>query len=198
MKFLIYGAGVIGSIFAAKLSLSGQDVTVLARGKRLDEFRSKGVVLNNPKTGKKETANVKTIDKLLPDDKYDYIIVAMQRTQVGSILESFAGNYTENTVFAVNTTSGYDEWKNVIGAERLQIDFPSAGGELSDGIVSCFLGKGMMRSFQTTTFGEAAGKRDRESVRYHQSIQPRRHPLGLVPGYGCLAENPFCHGDEHC
>ena len=39
MKILIYGAGVIGSIFAAKLALSGQDVTVLARGKRLEELK---------------------------------------------------------------------------------------------------------------------------------------------------------------
>ncbi len=38
MKILIYGAGVIGSLFAAKLFFSGQDVTVLARGKRFEEI----------------------------------------------------------------------------------------------------------------------------------------------------------------
>lgn len=42
MNVLIYGAGVIGSIFAAKLCLSGQNVTVLARGKRLEEIRDTG------------------------------------------------------------------------------------------------------------------------------------------------------------
>ena len=37
MKICIYGAGVIGSIFTGKLSLAGNDVTVLARGKRFEE-----------------------------------------------------------------------------------------------------------------------------------------------------------------
>jgi len=53
MKILIYGAGVIGSIFAVKLSLSGENVTVLARGKRLEEIRDTGIVLRSPKTGKR-------------------------------------------------------------------------------------------------------------------------------------------------
>jgi len=42
-NILIYGAGVIGSIFAAKLSLSENDVTVLARGNRLTELQANGV-----------------------------------------------------------------------------------------------------------------------------------------------------------
>lgn len=39
MKLLIYGAGVIGSIFGARLALAGHDVTMLARGKRLAEIK---------------------------------------------------------------------------------------------------------------------------------------------------------------
>lgn len=35
MRILVYGAGVIGSIFAEKLAVAGNDVTILARGKRL-------------------------------------------------------------------------------------------------------------------------------------------------------------------
>ncbi len=34
MKILVYGAGVIDSIFAGKLALAGNEITVLARGKR--------------------------------------------------------------------------------------------------------------------------------------------------------------------
>jgi len=82
LKILIYGAGVIGSIFATKLALSRQDVTMLARGKRIEELNEKGSVICNPKTGKEEIARVKVIDKLLPDMEYDYIFVVMQKTQV--------------------------------------------------------------------------------------------------------------------
>lgn len=42
MRFLIIGAGNIGSLYAAKLAQSAQEVTVLARGARLEEIRQRG------------------------------------------------------------------------------------------------------------------------------------------------------------
>ena len=65
MKILIYGAGVIGSIFAGKLALAGNDVTVLARGKRFEELVNEGIILVNPKTKKVEQIPVKVTDTLL-------------------------------------------------------------------------------------------------------------------------------------
>lgn len=159
MKILIYGAGVIGSIFAAKLYLAGQDVTVLARGKRLEEIRNTGIVLYNLKTRKKEVARVRAVTTIPPEEKYDYIFVVMQRTQVDSVIESIAANSTENIVFVVNTAAGYEEWKRAVGANRLIIGFPSAGGERNNGLVSYFVGRGLLRVFQTTTFGDANGEK---------------------------------------
>jgi 2-dehydropantoate 2-reductase len=163
MKALIYGAGVIGSIFAAKLSLSGQDVTVLARGKRLEEIRDNGIVLLNPKTGIKEVAKAKVIDTLSPEDRFDYIFVVMQRTQVDSVLESLKRNCSPNIVFVVNTAAGYEQWKRAVGTERLLIGFPCAGGERKNGVVSFFIGRGLMRSFQTTTFGEISAEKTKRA-----------------------------------
>ncbi len=40
MKILVYGAGNIGSLYAALLKESGQDVSILARGKRLADLHS--------------------------------------------------------------------------------------------------------------------------------------------------------------
>jgi len=159
MKILIYGAGVIGSIFATKLSFSGQDVTVLARNKRLEEIKTNGIILRNPITLNTETSRVKVIDSLPEDAIFDFILVVMQRTQVGEILERLAQNKSKNIVFVVNTASGYSEWQKAIGEDRLMIGFPSAGGERNGGIVDYFVGKGMMRIFQTTTFGELNGKK---------------------------------------
>jgi len=83
----------------------------------------------------------------------------MQRTQVDSVLESLARNCTENIVFVINTAAGYEQWKRAVGADRLLIGFPSAGGERRDGVVNYFVGRGLMRIFQTTTFGEINGQR---------------------------------------
>lgn len=164
MKILIYGAGVIGSIFAVRLYLSGQDVTVLARGKRLEKIKESGVTVCNLKTNKIEIAKVKVVDTLSPQMKYDFIFVVMQGTQIDSVLDSLSQNCTKNIVFVVNTAAGYDKWENVIGAERLLFGFPSAGGERADGLVNYFVGKGMMRAFQTTTFGEANRKKTQRTT----------------------------------
>ncbi|HEY3366174.1 MAG TPA: 2-dehydropantoate 2-reductase N-terminal domain-containing protein [Symbiobacteriaceae bacterium] len=45
MRILVFGAGVLGSLYAAKLQESGHDVTILARGQRLDEIAQYGIVL---------------------------------------------------------------------------------------------------------------------------------------------------------
>lgn len=159
MKICIYGAGVIGSIFAGKLALAGNDITILARGKRFEEIKTGGITLANPKTQKIEQVSVVVIDTLLAEDAFDYIIVAMQRTQVDDILPVLAKNCSKNIVFVVNTAGGYDKWADMIGKDRLMIGFPSAGGERKEGKVLYFIGKGIQRIFQTTTFGEYSGKK---------------------------------------
>lgn len=40
MRLLIYGAGVIGCLYAALFSIAGYDVTLYARGKRLDQVHT--------------------------------------------------------------------------------------------------------------------------------------------------------------
>ncbi len=157
MKFLIYGAGVIGSIFAAKLSHTGYDVTVLARKERYRELAAHGIVLQGAYTNQKEIYKVNVIDSLESNDVYDYILVVMQKTQVDAVLPILARNHSPNIVFVVNTPLGYDEWIKNIGQKRLMIGFPSAGGERRGGIVNYFVGKGIARIFQTTTFGEPDG-----------------------------------------
>lgn len=153
MRILIYGAGVIGSIFACKLSQAGEDITVLARGARYDEIKTCGIVLEHPKTGINETAKVTTIETLHPDDIYDYILVTLQRTQVDTVLPFLAQNKTPFIVFMANTALGYSAYRHAVGAQRLLCGFPAAGGERVNGTVRYFIGHGLMRLFQTTTFG---------------------------------------------
>ena len=159
MRILVYGAGVIGSLFAGKLATSGNDVTILARGRRLEELRQNGIVLSFPGETKEERIPVKIIGQLAADDAFDYILVVMQRTQVDSVLPILARNCTKNIVFVVNTAGGYETWAQAVGSERVMIAFPSAGGERVGGKVVYFVGKGILRTFQTTTFGEYSGRK---------------------------------------
>jgi len=159
MRILIYGAGVIGSIFAGKLAQNGYDITVLARGIRYNEIREKGIILTNSINGKTDVINTKVIDTLIEDDIYDYVIIPVQNNQIDNILPVLEKNKSNNIVFVVNNPLGYEKWIKSIGYNRIIIGFPSAGGERKDGVVYYFIGKGINKIFQSTTFGELNGKR---------------------------------------
>ena len=66
MNILVYGAGVIGSLFAARLKMSGADVTILARKQRLEDINKHGIVLENGDDGRISTTRIKTVDQLDP------------------------------------------------------------------------------------------------------------------------------------
>ena len=159
MKILIYGAGVIGSVFAGKLAKNGYDVTVLARGNRFKEISENGIILKNSLNNKLDTINVSVINTLFENDIYEYIIVPVQNNQINDILPILAKNKSQNIVFMVNNPLGYENWINSVGYERILIGFPAAGGERENGVVNYFIGKGITKVFQSTTFGELNGKK---------------------------------------
>ena len=45
MRILIYGAGVIGSLYAALFAEAGYDTSIYARGKRFEALRNNGLLL---------------------------------------------------------------------------------------------------------------------------------------------------------
>jgi len=158
-KILFYGAGAIGSIFAGMVARKGYDVTILARNNRLQELNNNGLILVNTINNKRIVAKVKTTDVLNENDLYDYIIVAVQNQQIDDILPVLSKNKSPNIVFVVNNPLGYDKWIEAVGRERVMFGFPSAGGVRKDGEVHYFIGKGIAKLFQSTTFGELDGVR---------------------------------------
>ena len=65
-RILVIGAGVNGSICAAGLYDAGVDVTVLARGKRSEEVRDEGIVIEDPFKHARSVTPVPVIDHLEP------------------------------------------------------------------------------------------------------------------------------------
>lgn len=85
MKLLIYGAGVIGSLYAAAFAEAGYDTTMYARGKKLETLKTRGLLYE--KNGKQYKAKVKVIATLKNDDIYDFIFLTVKENQVHTALE---------------------------------------------------------------------------------------------------------------
>ena len=52
MKILIYGAGVIGSLYAVQFNQAGYDTSIYARGERLKTLRNCGLQFQDKTTVK--------------------------------------------------------------------------------------------------------------------------------------------------
>lgn len=136
MKTLIYGSGVLGSLCAARLYQSGQDVTVLARGQRLEEIRQHGLCLEQWNTKERITAPVRTIERLDPEDAYDLAAVMMGKHQVPAVLPVLAANHRiPNILFMGNNLAGPGQYIEMLGRERVLMGFYMAGGTIVDGVV---------------------------------------------------------------
>lgn len=157
MKILVYGAGVLGSLYAAKLKEAGNEVSILARGNRADEIRSNGIVLENAAKGKRSITIINVVEVLSPNDVYDLILVLIPKHQISSIKPILSANKNSSTIlFMLNNPSGFDEWIQTVGKERFLAGFPGGGGKRENGIVRYRLLPGFM---QPTTIGEYDGKK---------------------------------------
>ncbi len=156
MKILVYGAGVIGSLLAARLSRSGNSVTLLARGERLRQLREHGVVLQGFREAEPWATRVELAEELLPADAYDLVIIPLRKNQVAHALPSLAANRGSPTfLMMVNTAEGLEPWASAVGSERLMLGFPGAGGAREGHVVRY---RGVSRWVQPTTLGEPDGR----------------------------------------
>ena len=154
-KILVIGAGVNGSVIAERLFEHGANVTVLARGKRLAEIQSNGIVIENPFSQKRRVAKVRAIGELVPGDTYDYILVVVRRTQVADLLPTLAANSSPNVVFMNNNLNGPEEIVAALGRQRPMLGFVFAGGK-RDGEIIRAIGP-FDHSLMPTPFGEIDG-----------------------------------------
>lgn len=154
-KILVFGAGVLGSLYAACLTKAGLDATVLARGRRLQEISSHGIILEHVFSGKRTVVPVKTVNTIQPSDCYDCIIVLVRKNQVNEVLTLLGSNLnTPSILMMVNNALGYQSYIEALGRERLMVGFAGAGGTLEEGVVRYALAPAF---FQPTTLAELDG-----------------------------------------
>lgn len=126
MKILIYGAGVIGCLYATLFCEAGYDTTLYARGKRLEQLSEKGLLYS--KNGQVKKANIHIRDKIEKEDVYDFVFLTVRENQVHDALKELNNNDSPNIVTMVNTLESYHNWENICGKGRIIPAFPGAGG----------------------------------------------------------------------
>lgn len=150
-RILIFGAGVIGSMYAIKLIEAGVDVTLFARSNRFKSLRKNGLQYKEKGTVKSIQVNV--IDTLENDDVYDYIFVTVRYDRSESALLALKDNQSKNIVTMTNNSIGFSSWLDIVG-DRLLPAFPGFGGQIKDGVLHArFLPKIIV----ATAFGEING-----------------------------------------
>jgi len=152
-KVLFFGAGVLGSLYAARLHEAGNDVTLVARGSRYEDLKKHGVVLENFDTGEKTRTELRIIDKMPADEYFDFCVVLVQKTQLESTLEALQVNaHIPAFIFMNNTAEGPQAMIDALGRERVMLGHANAGGERQGHVVLYMITEKM-------TLGELDGKK---------------------------------------
>lgn len=175
MRLLIYGAGVIGCFYATLFSKSGNEVSLYARGKRLEAFKENGLLYEiNDKTFR---AKVNFIDSLEKNDKYDFIFLTVKENQAHTALKELRLNVSPNIITMVNTLEPYSNWEELCGKGRIIPAFPGAGGSFDNGILKAAL---TPRIIQPTTFSEIDGSKTARLSSLAELLKKSRIPYQIV------------------
>lgn len=153
MKILFFGAGVLGSLYAAKLHEAGNDVAIVARGSRYEDIKKHGIVLEKFKSGNRISTPVRVLDHMPEEEYFDVCVVLVQKTQLESALTSLAVNSLIPTfLFMNNTAEGPQAMVDALGRGRVVMGHVNAGGERNGHVVEYIVAEKM-------TMGELDGKK---------------------------------------
>ena len=177
MRILIYGAGNIGCLYAAKLVQSGQDVAILARGDRYDALHDHGITLENGVSGERTTTSVSVIDRLEPGDAYDLVLVILPKPALAEVLPILAANErTPSVMFFGNNASGPEPMVSALGRERVLLGFPGAAAIPHDGAIRYVI---TSRQEQPTTIGELDGERSERIATFASVFEGAGFPASI-------------------
>jgi 2-dehydropantoate 2-reductase len=155
LKMLVFGAGVLGSLYAARLADAGHDVAVVARGRRYRDLREHGIVLEYVDSGERTVTPVRTLDAMPTDEPFDLCLVVVQKTQLDAALPVLASHERIPAfLFMVNTAEGPRAMIDALGRERVLLGFANAGGERDGHLVRLMVAKR-----KAVTMGELDGSR---------------------------------------
>ena len=185
MRILVLGAGVIGSVYAGKLLQAGHEVVLLARGPRLVDLQTHGLILEDAQSGDCSVLPVPSVSEPAAGGRFDLVLVPVRAEQFVSTLPVLTEMTDGSDVlFFGNTASRQAELTAALG-DRAVFGFPAAGGSLAGPVV-----RYLLISQQKTMLGEPDGTRQPP-----RSTPPQRpHRCGVPHPHQCphrgLADGP--------
>jgi 2-dehydropantoate 2-reductase len=159
MKILVVGAGVIGSVYACKLVDAGHDVTIVARGERLADLRTFGLVIENAESGVRSEVTVSSVSAPDPALEYELVLVSVRSEQLASTLPLLTRMTDGSDVLIFGNTGGRNaDLARALGS-RAVFGFPAAGGTRDGHLI-----RYVLINQQKTLLGEA-GRESSSRVR---------------------------------
>jgi 2-dehydropantoate 2-reductase len=170
-KFLFFGAGVLGSLYAAKLHEAGMDVTLVARGSRYKDLKKHGIVLEDFKTKKQTSTKVRLVDRMPEDEYFDVCVVLIQKTHLYDALYALAKNpQILSFLFMHNESEGPQTLIDAMGSERVLLGHVNAGGERDGHVVRYMVAEKM-------TMGELNGEKSKRLQQIASAFKAAGFPV---------------------
>lgn len=119
-KILVAGVGGVGGLLASMLVRKyGSSVTLLARGKRAEQLKTDGLVLDSDLFGCHVMHPARVVERTEGEDKQDLIIVSVKNAALEGIAEQFRSAVGPDTVIM-------PVMNGVTAADRIHSLFPAA------------------------------------------------------------------------
>ena len=175
MHIAVIGAGVLGSLYAARLAAAGQAVTLVARGDRLTQLQQGPILIVNDVDGVGAAMKVAVAANLDPDAAYDLALVVVRADQIDALLPDLRDNRGVKTfLFLHNRAAGHAALAQAVGPDRLLLGFPGAGGWLDGNTV-----RYRLIPQQPTTIGAPDGSLSPRLRQIAKALEQAGFPVAL-------------------
>ena len=179
VQIAIVGPGGIGSTFAFQLSEAGHDVTVIARGTRLEQLRQAGAIV----AVEGGRAAVHVSGELDTTTDWDLVLVTVLVSQVDVLLPALSASAAKSVMFMFNTFRSLDRLRDAVGPQRFAFGFPGIAAGLRDGRLSSTI----LRRGQLTTVSDLFWAKVFTDAGIPATVHPdmqswlRSHAAAMVP-----------------
>lgn len=139
MRFLICGAGPLGTLLSLLLKQSGADITLLARGERYNELKKDGIQILPLNSTDVIRTQVSLINQLPTNQEYDVAFVVMRKNKAVILAQQMTKNLpAKRIIFLGNNPNGFDTYKEYYSSDQYLLGFLMAAGHTEKNITTSY------------------------------------------------------------